>query len=316
VASILIGQGHDPVVALGAGWDFYHGPGEVPREEFYYPARWDDPARCLAPYHPVRGSWGHPQDADAGHGEVRRAVAEGLLPVVAVDNFHLPFRPAYHDVHAAHTVIVHGFDDEAGTVSVLDSMPPAFHGTVSQEDLANARGSGNPSEEADTFFGGTPIAGRWLRFEVTGEMPDLDREWVAGVVAANVERFAAATDGPALSGLTGVDRFVDQAATRAAGGDGSALEELYVVGWAAQANAGLHADFLLEAGRRLAWPALAEAGRLVELVAHHWTALRIAGAHGRADPGRAAGLLARRRGEFVRDHERALEALDRTVRRG
>lgn len=298
LASLLIQHGRDPVLTLGAKWEFCFLPGELRREEYYYPCRQPTLAQCLAPYHPITSCWHFPADAKAGWEEVRQWVAGGRFAIVAVDNHYLPFRPAYQDVHAAHLIIVRGFDDETDQVYVFDSTPPAFDGPMSLAELTAARGSNCGADDRDVFFAGTPLAHRWLSIEFNGDFPALSRDWVAGVLRRNLEDFRSPSIDTALTGMDGAWRYFADVCRRMESPNGqAALEELYVFGWAMQAVTALHADFLMQAGRRLGWPDLAEAGRRVDQLAHHWTTLRMTAAHGALQPpeaGRRIAHLSRR----------------------
>src|SRR6185312_7338475 len=106
--------------------------------------------------------------------------------IVAVDNFYLPFRPAYQDIHAGHLIIVYGFDEESELVYVLDSMPPAFMGPIALADLKAARSSLNPTDNRDDFFSNAPVANRWLEINFNAPSPQLTRTWVANVIHANL----------------------------------------------------------------------------------------------------------------------------------
>lgn len=307
-------HGHDPTVVLGANWDFFYVPAEVRREEFYHPSRSDDLARCLAPYHPVASVWHRAAGGDPGNRQISEAIRRGALPIVAVDNYFLPFRPAYLDVHAAHTVVAYGFDEETEEVYVIDSMPPAFDGPMRSVDLEASRHSANPSDGGDAFFTGSPIAARWLEVSLTGPFPPFTMDWLTEVIEANLERFATPAQGPAFSGMSGLARYLSGLPGRAAGPEGArALQEAYVVGWAIQAGTAMHADFLASAGRRFGSLGLLEAGRLVERVAHDWTGIRMTAAHGLGRPDVAALLLERRARGLVRNQEEALEAIDWTI---
>ncbi len=49
-ASVLDRAGVNPLVALGAGWEFLYVPDDVRSEEFYYPCRYEgDLGRSLFP---------------------------------------------------------------------------------------------------------------------------------------------------------------------------------------------------------------------------------------------------------------------------
>ena len=85
----------------------------------------------LAVDQPVRSRWHQPADGADGWEQVRAHVLASRPAVVAVDNFHLPFRPAYQDVHTNHLLVVFGFDDEAEAVEVIDSVPPPGSSVIS-----------------------------------------------------------------------------------------------------------------------------------------------------------------------------------------
>lgn len=311
MACVLMYHGHDPVTVLGAGWDFYFLPGDVRWQEYYYPCRWPSLAKSLAPHHPISSRWRHPADAKSGWEQLREAILRDVPAIVAVDNYYLPYRPAYQDVHAAHLVVVYGFDDERGEAYVLDGSPPGCQRPVGVEDLCRSRSSGNPEAGDRDLFAGTDIAQRWLEVELDGEFPAFGRQWVAAVLADNLERFRRSQPGPALSGMSGMGQFFADLDRRLAGDQGRrAMDELYVFGAAVQASTALHAEFLRQSGRRLEWPELSEAGRQVDRLTHHWTVLRALGAHGREQPAATAPRLRRRAAEVLSDYQRALAACD------
>ena len=150
--SLLIRVGADPLAVLGAGWRFLHLPGDVRSEEFYYPCHDADLGAALAPHHELHSRWWQPADEDDVWLEVRASLADDRPVIAAVDNFHLPFRPAYGDVHAAHLVVVYGLDEVRGLVYVSDAMPPAFRGAVPIEEFLRSWGSANPTDVQDAFF--------------------------------------------------------------------------------------------------------------------------------------------------------------------
>ncbi|TCO60855.1 BtrH N-terminal domain-containing protein [Actinocrispum wychmicini] len=274
-ATILRWHGVPELETLGAAWGFRHIPTDLRREEYYYPT---PPGvslyEGLAPYHPVRSVWHEPADAAQGWEQVRAQVAAGVPIVVAADNFYLPFRPAYQDVHTNHLVIVYGYDDNAGTVRVLDAVPPRFDGDIRLDELAAARDSQNPIlHNRDMFFTNQPIGNRWLEIHVdTDAFPPFDRDTVFDTIRRNLHGFRSAGDG--YVGLTGqrayladvAERFEDEADIR---------DELFLVAGAVLANTALHADWLVLAASAADEPALAVLGRSVQRIAHHWTAVRI-----------------------------------------
>lgn len=291
-----------PLDALGAAWGFYYPPADYRPEEYYFPCR---PGRSLleslAPYHPVWSRWHQPAHAAAGWDQVRAQVAAGRPVAVAVDNFYLPFRPAYRDVHANHLIVVCGFDDERGTVRVLDAVPPRFDDDIQIAELTAARDSGNLAEhDRDLFFADQPIANRWLEVGVSPALPltgDLARDHVRH----NVSGFAAI--GP-HEGLTGLRTFLDSAADRLAAGL-QVADELFIVAGTALATSALHADWLAQGGHAFGEPRWIELARQVERVAHHWTALRIMAALSRGGAV-SADRLRRRHRALLDDTERAL----------
>jgi Butirosin biosynthesis protein H, N-terminal len=310
-ASMLALAGVPPLETLGAAWGFRHLPGDLRREEYYYPT---PPGTSLyeaiAPYHPVRSTWHTPADAAQGWDQVRDRLLAGIPTIVAADNFYLPFRPAYADVHTNHLVIVYGHDQAAGTVRVLDAVPPRFDGEITLTELTAARDSTNPElHERDMFFTNRPIGNRWLEVTVDrAAYPPFDRDTVAATIRRNLAGFAATSTPADYRGTAGQRDYLADVLARLAGG-ADIRDELFLVAGAVLANTALHAEWLGLAGRRLTRPDLAEAGRLVDRVAHHWTAVRIMSAltpTGEVSPDR----LRRRFAALTADHERAVTVLD------
>ncbi|MDI6102996.1 BtrH N-terminal domain-containing protein [Actinoplanes sp. NEAU-A12] len=307
-AGVLLGfHGLDPVEVLGAAWGFYY-PGDVRREEYYFPGAAESLLGGLAPYHAIRSRWHTPADADEGWRQVRAMVAGGAPVAVAADNFHLPFRPAYRDVHTNHLLAVYGFDDRTGEVLVADPVPPAFQGPIPLAAFTAARDSQNPVRHSrDLFFTANPIGNRWLELDVGAEQPAFTADFVRYVLGENLRGFTAPSD-DTYRGRSGLSRFLDDVITRIAD-DPAAVDEAFVVLGPVLAVTGLHAEYLALAGRRFDDRRLYELGRLVDAVAHDWAALRIAvatcgtaGAAGRKSARhRAASLLAA--------HDRALSAM-------
>jgi hypothetical protein len=308
--SLVARTGADPLVVLGSGWRFLHLPGDVRSEEFYYPCPPDesggadlgaDLGAALAPHHELHSRWWQPADEDDLWREVRESLAEDRLVIAAVDNFHLPFRPAYGDVHAAHLVLVYGLDEVRGLVYVSDAMPPAFRGAVPIEAFLRSWGSANQTDVQDAFFSDSRIGRRCLDVRLDAP-PPLTPELLGGFLRADVDAFTTA--GSARTGLAGFDEFAGELLDRCRAGDEGALRELYPFGWGMQAQASLHGELLRRCGREWGDPALAGAGRAVEAVAHAWTGLRITGAHGLDDPRAVSADIARHatalRGAYAR----------------
>ncbi|GAA0571514.1 hypothetical protein GCM10010172_64970 [Paractinoplanes ferrugineus] len=314
--ALLLDAGHDPVAALGARWEFRHIPGDVRSEEFYFPGRTpDDTAGSMMPYHPVHSAWSVPT-SDEPLAELAALIDSGVLPIAAVDNYHLPFRPAYHDVHAAHLVLVFGVDRERGLVLVSDTMPPEFAGPIRAEDFLNAWGSANPADHQDAFFSNAGIGRRYLTVEVGTPWPADDPATLLSAVRANAGDLTAdlPADAAHWTGLAGLRRYVDHVVAAARGGEADPLKALYTFGWSQQAMCSLHGEYLRTRGHRWAVPALREAGRAVESAAHAWTGLRVTAAHGWPDPAAAAADLHRHGTRLHRRYEAAATAVDRAAR--
>lgn len=307
VGTVLAQAGVDPLAVLGAGWRFLHLPGDVRSEEFYYPCADGDLGAALAPHHDLRTRWWQPADPEDCWQEMRASLTENRLVIAAVDNFHLPFRPAYGDVHAAHLVVVYGFDEVRRVVHVSDAMPPAFRGAVPIEAFLRSWGSANPTDEQDAFFSDSRIGQRCLDVRLGSEPAPLTPESLAGFLRADVEDFTTA--GVGRSGLAGFDAFAAELVERCRAGDAGALRELYPFGWGMQAQASLHGELLRRCGHEWGDPELAGAGRAVEAVAHAWTGLRITGAHNLGDARAAAADIAHHATVLRGRYARAVDAV-------
>lgn len=319
LGTVLLYTGADPLETLGTAWEFRYIPGDVRREEFYFPGRFqDDPARSIAPYHPIRSQWWSPED----HADPLQALSDALRAdgpvIVAVDNYFLPFRPAFHDVHAAHLIVIAGVDLERNEVTVLDSTPPGFDGAIPARDFLNAWGSVNPSDHQDVFFSSSRIDRRCLTVRLTDPPPPLDGAIFSAALRENLAAFHtgsadAQADG-AWTGVAGLRRYLDDLVERSGDGDADALADVYPFGWAMQAQAYLHAELLRELGVRWELPVLREASRRVSAVSHHWTGLRMTAGHGRTAPSVAADLERHAR-RLLRRYEEAVESLDQVQAR-
>lgn len=270
IGCVLEKHGWDPVQALGSGWRFVIPQGPVEPVEYYHPAgdRLGDHF-CL--HHPVRLVW-HRPDAVEAQGQLRTVLEQGRHVIVAVNNFHLPFRPAYHDVHAAHLILVTGLDDVRDEALVHDPMPPAFRGAIPREVLDRARESLELDDVSDPFFAGGRPSWRWIEVIPDGPQPSVSRPWMRTVMRDNLAALRRDDSGP--SALAALLRRLRPMAS-----DRLPLRDVYVLGWPAQAEASLHATFLAAASRRLRWRELAELARSVDTVAHAWTGFRVAAAH-------------------------------------
>jgi hypothetical protein len=312
-ATLLIQRGEDPLTALGLNWDFLYIPGDYEPQEYYYPCRYPgDVIRSILPYHPATSGWRIAGDPDP-YAELEAVLAEGRLPVIAVDNFHLPFRPAYHDVHSKHLLVVHAIDRSAGTVRVSDAQPPAFDGSLDADVLLKAWRVGGATNERNVFFSGKLVetVTRWLDVRLDTPFPEFGPERLRTALQANLHRF-----GPAAgewSGLPGLRRYLSELVDGARSLDRQALVESYTFGWGVQAQASLHGELLRKYGFEWQMPALSEAGRRVEQVAHRWSAVRVQSAHGHSDPVGAAEPLARHGRRLLDTYDQALESIETAI---
>ena len=160
MAMILQWRGQEPIAVLGAHWCFFHDPANVSTEEFYYPSRTGDLGRDLAPYHELGARWRLAPDSDALLGDICASLDDGRPALLVEDNFFMPNRPAFQDVHAAHLVLVTGYDSAAETLQIMEPTPPLYHGPISRAQLAQAVGSDNQAraQSRDFFFAGSKIA--------------------------------------------------------------------------------------------------------------------------------------------------------------
>jgi hypothetical protein len=303
--TLLAFHGIDPVHALGAAWSFRY-PGDLRREEYYLPGHAEDLFAGLAPYHDISSRWHTADEPAEGWRVVRGMLASGVPVAVAADNFFLPFRPAYRDVHSNHLLLLYGFDDDAGHVYVVDPVPPSYQGPIPLETLSLARGSVNPvRHDRDMFFTANPIANRWLTVRVGPVQPVMDRAFVARAIEANVAGF----------GLAGLRAFLAAALAKLPD-DGTVIDEIFLVAGPLLAVTGLHAEFLDRAGQAFGVSALRELGRRVDRIAHHLSALRIAVASARHDRAAAVPGLRRRQRWLLEDCHRVLESMSQMSRLG
>jgi hypothetical protein len=330
LATVLRHAGHDPLEVLGAHWEFRYKPGDVRPEEFYYPCSVPgDLAASLSPHFPVSSRWHRPADPAEPLADLAATLASGQLVIAAVDNFYLPFRPAFGDVHAAHLVLIYGTDLAGGRVFVSDAMPPPFAGPIASDDFLRAWSSSNPRDAQDVFFSDARIDRRFMTLTMGEPFPRLDSQLLRQVLASNLAGFAR-RDGTAAKtrngaiegtadgagdwvGIVGLDRFLDMLLHACARADSATLAGTYPFGWGMQAQASLHAELLRSWSATADIPELREAARVVEAVAHAWTGLRITAAHGRENPPACTRELARHAAALRRGYEVALTGLREAV---
>ncbi|MFC4333107.1 BtrH N-terminal domain-containing protein [Streptomyces andamanensis] len=296
LGSILLEHGLRPVEVLGRACEFAFAPDDVMCEEFYRPAQSSrGVAADLCPYHDVESAWTSGKDAD----DLIGLIEEHAAVIVAVDNYHLPFRPAYHDVHAAHLVVVPAWRRTGGgqlEFYVSDAQPPGFQGWLAAEHLVESWTSGNPTDTQDVFFSSREIGGRVLTVKVRPEPGPLTDDQVVRALRGNLDRWDTGTSGPAdrvWTGRSGLRRFVERLDEHSA--DPARLRPAYTFGWAMQAQAYLHGRFAQECALRTRPGHLAEVAASADRVVSAWSNVRLLSAHAAHTPG--APELIRRRGE-------------------
>ena len=92
------------------------------------------------------------------------------LIAVGVDNYHLPYmkNDHYHTMHAWHTIVLCGVEDNDELLYVIDwAAPWIYQGTVPKDDLLLARHSSNPFSPTD-IFSGLPIQDYWIEVDPKG----------------------------------------------------------------------------------------------------------------------------------------------------
>tara|TARA_R110002124_G_scaffold27594_6_gene98338 strand:+ start:359 stop:1453 length:1095 start_codon:yes stop_codon:yes gene_type:complete len=321
MAMILQWRGQEPIAVLGAHWCFFHDPANVSTEEFYYPSRTGDLGRDLAPYHELGARWRLAPDSDALLGDICASLDDGRPALLVEDNFFMPNRPAFQDVHAAHLVLVTGYDSVAETLQIMEPTPPLYHGPISRAQLAQAVGSDNQAraQSRDFFFAGSKIAFRWIEVDAFVPVPAMDGDGLRAILERNLDELGATGMSGQLVGIAGLETYLRDlvaGARRSAAVAPSLLGEIYTVGWAHLAQTALHAEFLRQSGVALACPALLEAARRVDSLAGQWTAFRLFGAHGAHGEIPVAAAVAEidnRIGHFIADHHRAVGAIEQAV---
>ncbi|MCX5144104.1 MULTISPECIES: BtrH N-terminal domain-containing protein [unclassified Streptomyces] len=303
LGSVLMEHGLEPVDVLGAACEFAFAPGDVMCEEFYRPAQSSrGVAADLCPYHDVESAWTTGSDAD----DLIRLIETHSGVIVAVDNYHLPFRPAFHDVHAAHLVVVPGWRrTPAGDVEfyVSDAQPPGFQGWLSAEHLVNSWTSGNPSDTQDVFFSSREIGGRVLTTKVRPQPDGSGTVPTAQAVRGNLDRWTNGTAGPSdrvWTGRAGLRRFVERLQDSC--GDPEALRSAYTFGWTMQAQAFLHGRFAQERAHRTRQSPLLEVAASADRVVSAWSNVRLLSAHAARTDG-ITELIPRRGAELVLAYE-------------
>ena len=303
VGSILMEHGLRPVDVLGLACEFAFAPGDVMREEFYRPAQSSGGvAADLCPYHDVESAWTTGANAD----DLIDLIETHSSVIVAVDNYHLPFRPAFHDVHAAHLVVVPAWRRTAlGAVEfyVSDVQPPRFQGWLAAEHLVASWTSGNPSDTQDVFFSSQEIGGRGLTGKGRSGPDEPTTGQVARALQGNLDRWDTGAAGPSdrvWTGRAGLRRFVER--LRESRGVPAELRGAYTFGWAMQAQAFLHGRFAQEFAQRTKQDRLLDVAASADRVVSAWSNVRLLSAHA-AEAAGTAELIPRRGAELVHAYE-------------
>jgi hypothetical protein len=315
VGTVLATASHDPLDVLGSGWDFTHVPGQEPFEEFYWPVpEHGDLGSRLAPHRPVTIEWS--QDAAGDLSGLITELEQDRIPVAAVDKYFLPFRPAYHDIHAAHIILVYGVDQYRELVWLCDPTPPGFNGPLPIADFQQARNSSNPADVQDAFFSASEIRGRYLRIVADPGLTTLSPPELGVALKSNLAAFSADSpaDGP-WTGNIGLRRYLDHVISHAEAGHADAVRQVYPFAWSAQASAAMHGELLRTRGGQWRIPELTEAGRAVEAVASAWTPVRVLAAHGWQSPASIASSLRSYGIDLARQYRIAQELAGRAANR-
>ena len=105
----------------------------------------------------------HEHEGD-GESSLHGHLAAGRPAIVAVDAYYFPFRPAYRRVHSSRTALVQLDGD--GRIQVQDLWGPPAEGTVSPQELDEARFSTVPLDlNREPLFSGNPVGGVWFSVE-------------------------------------------------------------------------------------------------------------------------------------------------------
>ncbi|NUT50852.1 MAG: hypothetical protein HOV94_26620 [Saccharothrix sp.] len=150
---------------------------------------------------------------DALHEHLRDT---GEPAVVVVDSYHLPYRPAFGQVHSSRTIIVAPARD--GHVLVDDCWEPTFRGLLRRDDLDAARRSVAAADPAlEPVFSGVAGPAQW--FTVAAEevpVPD-PRRWACQLVDELVADIT--TTRHAAGARFGLDALRELVELLAVGGD-------------------------------------------------------------------------------------------------
>lgn len=117
-----------------------------------------------------------------GRESIDDRLAAGDEVVVAVDTYHLAYRPAFGRVHSGRTILVRA-GGAAGEVWIEDHWEPAYQGPLDRQLLEGARHSQVPRDPIlEPVFAGRAIDGEWYSASVKAlAIPDI-RDWATAVL--------------------------------------------------------------------------------------------------------------------------------------
>lgn len=93
----------------------------------------------------------------------KQQLLSGIPPIVLVDTYYLPYRKEYQKIHASHSAIFAGFDENS--VCLIDCYPPHyFKGFIKNEVYKESRNSINPKDVNP--FSGIPIMNYWYSIDI------------------------------------------------------------------------------------------------------------------------------------------------------
>lgn len=127
----------------------------------------------------------HFQERTDGPGQLalRAWLRAAKCAIVAVDSFHLPYRPAFRRVHSGRTLIVRPLP-AADVVSIEDWWPPVWKGVLPFAALEPARASlVKMDARREPVFAGSPSAFRWWSLEAPAAPPSDPCGWLAARLA-------------------------------------------------------------------------------------------------------------------------------------
>jgi hypothetical protein len=160
---------------MGARWSFGWPVPAAPDDpcEYSFPAGYVAAVARRSGLHIV---------AHAGAEPIDDRLAAGEQIAVAVDTFHLAYRPAFGEVHAGRTVLVQAARDP-GEVWIEDHWQPSYRGPLDRAMLERARRSPVPRDPVrEPIFSGRAIDGEWYSASID-DVPLADvRGWSRSVL--------------------------------------------------------------------------------------------------------------------------------------